>query len=104
MEPPSPLPNDEMASQVFDGKNARRSDTRALPPEVELDRRIQDSPIATVTFDRSGRVSSCNAAAEQLYGARKGGLLGKTLPALKTKGARKPHSGGSFNAAEAHSQ
>ena len=86
-EPPIPLPDGRVASVVFDPNQTHGPDglVTQVPPEIVLERVIQESPVAIVAFDENGRVSACNHTVEELYGAGERELLGKTLPALDNK-------------------
>jgi PAS domain S-box-containing protein len=61
----------------------RKEKEEQLRKSSERYRAILDcSPSAILLFDRSLRISECNAAAEQLYGYAKDELLGASLPTV----------------------
>jgi PAS domain-containing protein len=99
MEPPTPLRDGKTVSQVLDSKKAHQERDSALPPQVALHQLMHASPMAIVSFDQSGNVCDCNAAAERLYGVDSGTLLGKPLPPSSPPALRPDHK---LRAAEAH--
>jgi PAS domain-containing protein len=100
-----PIPNPKSVSAILDPNRVHSPDgiSGQLPPEMVLDKFIQESPVAMVAFDENGDVCTCNRAAEELYGVGTHELLGKQLPALQNKPRSAGTKGQRLRPAEAHS-
>jgi PAS domain S-box-containing protein len=80
-----------LVSFVRDISERKRSDTermqteRAIRKQAEYQRAIFDySPLAMFSMDLEGRVLSCNAAAERVFGWSANELQGRRLPTIPT--------------------
>jgi PAS domain S-box-containing protein len=72
----------EAIASLTDITQRRRAETALRNTSDTLSALIQASPLSIFAFDAAGKVSSWNAAAEQLFGWRASEVLGHTLPAI----------------------